>query len=524
MKYQYKDDFSLSPARSAAAPTTSRSASTTSTSRSSAATSPPAPPASTPCRRRPIRARRSPTSPSSAASPATSTPIKQYSGYVQDDICVNDRLTLNVGLRYDSGRASTSTRRSNPIWQTLSTQTKYNESYLQDFQGGKGGKLKNDNEQLGAAPRLHLRPHGRRQALAPRRLRPLLRLPVHQRHHPLPGRRPCSRTTAWSTTSTTRTASATPNGTFFQPGQPLPPNQLPGAPQSIRRTRSPRRRWRPRTREQASLGYSWQVNDWLGLNFEAVAHRLPGHPVPLPRQPDRSGHRRSAASRSSATSASGYGNGKANYDGAQHQLPRPARPTSSSCRASTPTPRPTGNVLAGADEFRLTDAGYQPDLRGARDVSVNPLDPLCGACFGPLNTDARHRVTLSAVYQAPWGINVSGMFRYRSATPYTDLHRQRPERRRLPLRPAAGRLTSTPCAATRSRSSTCGCRRIFNFGPVGIELIAEVFNLFNEKNPAGFTVPSTPPATRPGSSPPPSPATRCQGEQRLAQLGLRIRF
>ena len=32
-------------------------------------------------------------------------------------------------------------------------------------------------------------------------------------------------------------------------------------------------------------------------------------------------------------------------------------------------------------------------------------------------TDARHKVTLSAIIQAPWGITVSPIFRYRSALP-----------------------------------------------------------------------------------------------------------
>ena len=79
-----------------------------------------------------------------------------------------------------------------------------------------------------------------------------------------------------------------------------------------------------------------------------------------------------------------------------------------------------GNVLVGADEFRLTDAGFQPDLKGGpkKDVSVNPLSPNCGACSGPLDTDAHHRVTIGATYLAPYGIGVSGVFRYRSALPF----------------------------------------------------------------------------------------------------------
>src|SRR4051812_17129470 len=72
------------------------------------------------------------------------TPVNQYSGFFQDDILANDRLTINVGLRYDYWTGFDLDQRANPIWQTLSTQTRYNESYLQDFKGGRGGVLKND--------------------------------------------------------------------------------------------------------------------------------------------------------------------------------------------------------------------------------------------------------------------------------------------------------------------------------------------------------------------------------------------
>ena len=245
---------------------------------------------------------------------------------------------------------------------------------------------------------------------------------------------------------------------FFQPGQPLPPNQLPGLAATPPNEVASPTLATPYS-EQASLGYSWQVNDWLGLNFEAVAHRLPRHPLPLPGQPDRSGRPARAASRSSATSGSGYGNGQADYDGVNFsfraRVDRQARDPGLLHLLEGDGQRARRRRRVPPDRRRLP---ARPS-RAARDVSVNPLNPLCGACIGPLNTDARHRVTLSAVYQGPWGINVAGIFRYRSATPYHHLLHHRPERRRLPLRPAAGRLRQLARGPTRSRSSTCGCRR-----------------------------------------------------------------
>jgi hypothetical protein len=188
-----------------------------------------------------------------------------------------------------------------------------------------------------------------------------------------------------------------------------------------------------------------------------------------------------------------------------------------------------GNVLAGADEFRLTDTGYEPSLRGARDVSIDPLNPLCGACFGPLNTDARHRFTLSVVYQAPWGINVSSMFRYRSATPYTVFRADDPNHDgfAFDLPPGVDHVNSV--RGDSFSQFDLRLSKLFNAGPVGIELIAEVFNLFNEKNPSGYQVTFLTdadgnPTLPTGIKPTVYSGDPLQGEQRLAQLGLRIRF
>ncbi len=164
---------------------------------------------------------------------------------------------------------------------------------------------------------------------------------------------------------------------------------------------------------QVSLGYSWQATNWLGLNFERCASttatsRSASAPTrsSTPTATARLIPPRRGASRRCGNFRIWYGNGQANYSGVN--LSARARVSDRlELQGFYTYSEATGNVLAGADEFRITDAGHQSDVGGARrDVSANPLDPLCSQCFGPLNTDSRHRFTLSAVYRAPFGINV----------------------------------------------------------------------------------------------------------------------
>ena len=63
-----------------------------------------------------------------------------------------------------------------------------------------------------------------------------------------------------------------------------------------------------------------------------------------------------------------------------------------------------------------------PRRPGVDELTTNLVqdstNPLPDVQLGPARrTDARHKVTLSAVIQAPWGITVSPVFRYRSALP-----------------------------------------------------------------------------------------------------------
>jgi len=455
------------------------------------------------------------------------TPIKQYSGYLQDDWQVSPRLTVNVGLRYDFWDGFALDQRSNVIWQTISTQTQFDDPYLRDFQNGRGGVLSNDRKDY--APRLGFTwdlagngrqlvrggwgiyydfPYTNATILFPSAAVQSDYGVVYNVKGPPP--------------PTGDGIIRNPDGSLFQPGQPLPPNQLPSS-----QIPPPNEVASPTLQTpysaQGSLGYSWQATSWLGLNVEGVAinyrhipYRFRANPVDpatgARRFPDFGNFRL------------WYGNGEATYRGVN--LSGRARVSDRlEIQGFYTYSQTNGNVLAGADEFRITDAAHQSDVGGSRrDVSVNPLNPQCSACFGPLDTDARHRITLSAVYRANWGINVSGMLRYRSATPYTVFVSD-PTKDGDPPKDVNGDgfaydlPPGTHVNSKRGASFSQVDLRIgkeFKFGgEYGVELIAEVFNLFNEKNPAGFNRFGQ--ATVYAGDP-------LQGEQRLAQLGLRLHF
>ena len=169
----------------------------------------------------------------------------------------------------------------------------------------------------------------------------------------------------------------------------------------------------------------------------------------------------------------------------------------------------TGNVLAGA----TSSASPMPAtvrLGGARrDVSANPLDPQCSKCFGPLNTTPA-TASPDAVYRAPLGINVSGF--------------------PLPLGPAVHHLraqdlngdgfaydfraapASTPSAEIFSQLDMRLSKDFTFANRFGVELIGRGVQRVQRGEPDGLQ-----PARRASAY----AGDPLQGEQRLAQLGVR---
>ena len=131
-------------------------------------------------------------------------------------------------------------------------------------------------------------------------------------------------------------------------------------------------------------------------------------------------------------------------------------------------------------------------------------------------------MTLSALYRAPYGINLSGILRYHSATPYTDWAGTdlNGDKFNFDLPPGVSHVNSLRGSSFSQMDVRVGKAFKF-FGNYGVELIGEVFNLFNSKNEAGFVGNRLSGAYKQPTFFAGDPG---QGEQRLAQLGVRVTF
>jgi hypothetical protein len=449
------------------------------------------------------------------------TPVQQYSGYFQDDWAVTPNFTLNVGVRYDLWQGFDLDQRSNPIWQMLRDQRDYDESYLQDFWDD-DGVLDEDTNNWSTRIGFTWDLSGKGTHILRGGLGRFYDFPYTNATILFPASAVQS-DYGLIYSNYNATGILNPDGSYFQPGDPLPPSQG-GALSPTVEVASPT--LATPYSVQASLGYSWRVNDWLGLNFDVVTidyHDLPfrfrinpgvdadGDNVFEPEQgeqtrfPDFGNFRL------------WYGNGRASYDGAS--IGFRARSAKFELQGFYTYSQTEGNVLLGSDEFRITGNEPQSDIHGVRirrDQSVNPLDPLCDACFGPLYTDAKHRFTIGAVYRGPWGMNFSGMFRYRSALPYTE-HANADingDGVSLDLLPGVEHV-NTGRAFSFSQLDLRVSKDFIIAGNFGIEVLAELFNVFNETNP------NRPDRFGNANTYAGDPL---QGEQQLWQLGARIHF
>lgn len=198
----------------------------------------------------------------------------------------------------------------------------------------------------------------------------------------------------------------------------------------------------------------------------------------------------------------------------------------------------------------VSDIGTAPD-EVASDLLQDVRDPFAAVQLGPSSrTDARHQVSVSAVVNAPWDIVVAPIVFYRSALPTHSFvgYDTNGDGANIDKTPHAYRYTGlTNGVATFEEDGACAtvnCSRRapfsqvnlrvskgFRAGPARIEAIAEVFNLFNAANPFLHTTQqrftgtaANPVANATFMQPQAYAGDAGQGEQRVGQIGFRVSF
>ena len=202
----------------------------------------------------------------------------------------------------------------------------------------------------------------------------------------------------------------------------------------------------------------------------------------------------------------------------------------------------------------LSNIGVGVDQLNTANIQ-NPDDPFDAPVqFGPtVDTDARHRITLSASFQLPGGFRFAPVYLWRSGLPVAlidgrDLNLDG-DATEIPTKAYAVDTFNRDTGKTTFREigacETVNCGRgmpqqqmnmrfskVFHLaGRANVEAIGQVFNLFNNINPSGFrarvTIPSGANLGRP--DPDLLQPTNYSGdfrrpEQRVGEVGIRFSF
>ena len=206
----------------------------------------------------------------------------------------------------------------------------------------------------------------------------------------------------------------------------------------------------------------------------------------------------------------------------------------------------TASYTLSSANSTIGTANDELDQNYIQDVQ-NPLADVQNA--PSIRTDARHRVSISAIVQAPWGIQVAPFFLYRSALPIFSFEGLdfNADGNVNDITPRAYNYTGLNDDGTAAfedigpcESVNCSRRAPFSQlnirlskmftvrGNVRLEAIGEVFNLFNAKNPAtGLTTRRLSATGAPLASfmqPTAFAGDFQQPEQRIGQVGFRLTF
>jgi hypothetical protein len=469
-------------------------------------------------------------------------PIDLYALYIQDDWRVSDRLTLNLGLRYDYVDNMPVDQSNNPNFQVLQAAGQAgrfsNVPFLEDF--GQASRNDRDNIQPRVGFAYDLRGNGRDVIRAgwgvytdfgytnANVLFPALDTAGgHGQVFFVNNPNGIRKLDGNFFTANDQISSIAHLNTVNTSLAPL-----------IGQVASPRLE-QPYTR-QTNVGWAHQVDSATALTVDYV--RVDGRDINIRFRPNTlvNGVNRLAdlALRPNNLSfRTAVSKGESTYDGLIVGLRR---------RMSRGFDMTASYTLGNARSI-IGTANDELDQNYVQDAT----DPLNPVNHGPSNrTDARHRISLSAVIQAPWGLQVAPLFLYRSTLPVQTFEGRdlNGDSNTNDITALAYRFTGLnddgtatfeedgPCetvnCSRRAPFSQMNLRvsKSFRFyGTARIEAIAEIFNVFNAKNPAlpitSQRVNATTGVQQASFMQPVAYAGDFQQpEQRVGQLGFRLSF
>jgi hypothetical protein len=303
-----------------------------------------------------------------------------------------------------------------------------------------------------------------------------------------------------------------PDGSLYRVGQPLPPNQLTNVTSPLPSHAASPRIKQPYT-DQANLGFSLSLGRGYALEVDGVYAE--GNDLGLrPRLNVRidNGPRRfqGILPRSGAANFRvDITEGESHYKGVSLALKKRWDGRLMFLASYTLSKASSNTSLRATDEF------------GEYDV-LDAFDPFADFQENPTRSDHRHRVTASAVWSPGAGFTIAPIFRYKSAQAFNILTGRDDNRDGLVWDiPSNVETLNAGRGADFSQLDIRAAKKFRVSGRTGVELIAEGFNVFNASNPNTYVADMT--SSRFGQ-PSRFAGDFRQSEQRLFQLGLRFEF
>jgi hypothetical protein len=431
------------------------------------------------------------------AFPELNTPLTHAGVYVQDDVRATSRLTLNVGLRYDVAAGYVIDQSRNPTFVVLQQAARAGRfrdvPVFEELAETPEGDYNNLQPRLGFA--FDLRGDGRDVV---RGGWGVFTDPAYTNANILfaadgaKGAVPMDGFSASDPNGIRK-----PDGSFFRVGDPISTIASLNQVSEIGlggEVISPRLR-QPYTR-QTSFGWTHQLGQMTAVTVDFIHAdgRDLNTRLPLNSRPNGGPRRLSALGITGPLFRIATSDAWSRYDALLLGVRR---------RTATGIDIAASYTLSSAKSY-LGLAADETGLTGGRGHSVlDATDPFAPPEYGPGATDSRHRVSISAIAPIGWGVQVAPIFYYRSSLPVNLIEgfdrNNDFNNNDLPAQAFVFDGIGHPPTASRA-CTTVNCGRGAPFSQLNVriskrfalgrssrlELIGELFNLFNVSNPAAF--------------------------------------